>query len=230
MTDTTVSESPSSGVAVGKTDEQKRGITKTVIFIVILMVVFVGLFFNKMLQPRVMNEIELRANGAIVFDNPRIIKDFELVDHNGKPFTLANLQSKWTIMFFGFTHCPDICPTTMAKLAQVYNKLDSDIAKQTQVVLVSVDPARDTPDNMQTYTTHFHNDFLGVSGNFLQTMQLTQNLNVAFRKVPLGDDYTVDHTGNLVIINPNGHYHAFIKPPFELARLTTVYQSIVSVF
>jgi len=211
-----------------KTPQQKSGIKKTVIFIVILMTVFVSLFFNKMLQPRVMNDVELRANGAIVFDNPRIIKAFSLLDHNNQAFTLNAVQDTWTIMFFGFTHCPDICPVTMAKLAEVYKKLDADIAKQTQVVMVSVDPARDTPEKLAQYVPYFHPEFVGVGGDFLQTMQLTQNLNVAFHKVLMGeDDYTVDHTGNIVIINPQGHYHAFIKPPFELARLITVFQSIV---
>jgi len=213
-----------------KTPTQKRGIAKTVALIVALMALFVAGFFHKMLQPRVMSEMELRVNGAVVFDNPRIIKEFSLTDQKGNAFKLDNITGKWTIMFFGFTHCPDICPVTMAKLAQVYEKLDSRIAEQTQVVLVSVDPARDTPEKLTPYVAHFHEDFIGVSGDFLQTMQLTQNLNVAFRKVMLDNDYTVDHTGNIVIINPKGHYHAFIKPPFELARMITVYQSIVTTF
>ncbi|SMF55850.1 protein SCO1/2 [Alteromonadaceae bacterium Bs31] len=213
-----------------KTEKQKRGVLKTVVLLVLLMTLFVAGFFNKILQPRVMSDIELRANGAIVFENPRIIKEFSLVDHKGKPFSLDSLQDKWTIMFFGFTHCPDICPNTLAKLAQVYNNLNEDIAAKTQVVLISVDPARDTPQKLADYVPFFHQDFLGVSGEFLQTMQLTQNLNVAFRKIQQGDNYTVDHTANLVIINPRGHYHAFVKPPFELARLTTVFQSIVKSF
>ncbi|TVZ41764.1 protein SCO1/2 [Alteromonadaceae bacterium 2753L.S.0a.02] len=213
-----------------KTEHQRKGIRKTVIFLVVLMAVFVVGFFHKMLQPRVMSPIEMRTNGGIVFENPRIIKDFKLTTHTGESFTRENLKGKWTIMFFGFTHCPDICPTTLSKLAQVYKQLDGDIAKQTQVVLVSVDPARDTPEKLAEYVTFFHKDFIGVSGDFLQTMQLTQNLNVAFQKVVQGDDYTVDHTGNLIVINPKGDYHAFIKPPFELARLTTVYQSMVQSF
>lgn len=215
-------------LATEKTPSQRRGIVKTVTVLVMLMLVFVGGFFYKIVQPRVMSPIELRANGAIVFDNPRIIEPFSLIDHNGKSFNLNNLENQWTLMFFGFTHCPDICPVTLAKLAQVYKKLNSDIAARTQVVLVSVDPARDTAENMAQYVTHFNPDFIGVTGDFLQIMQLTQNLNVAFRKVVLDDDYTVDHTGNIVVVNPQGHYHAFIKPPFELARLISVYQSMVT--
>lgn len=214
----------------GKTRDQRRGIIKTVAVLVILMLVFVGGFFYKIVQPRVMSPIEMRVNGAIVFDNPRIIEPFSLIDHHGNGFNLDNLEGQWTLMFFGFTHCPDICPVTLAKLAEVYKKLNSDIAEHTQVVLVSVDPARDTPEKLAQYVTYFNSDFIGVTGEFLQIMQFTQNVNVAFRKVMLGEDYTVDHTGNIVVVNPNGHYHAFIKPPFELARLISVYQSMVSQF
>jgi len=210
-----------------KTPAQKRGIRNTVVLLLLLMIVFVSGFFNKMLQPRVMSDIELRANGAVIFDNPRIIEDFSLTDQNGEPFTLESLKGQWSILFFGFTHCPDICPTTMAKLSQVYKNLDTDIAEQTQVVLVSVDPARDSPQKLADYVPFFNEEFVGVTGDFLQIMQLTQNLNVAFRKVMLENDYTIDHSANLAIINPKGHYHGFIKPPFELARLTTVWQSIV---
>ena len=153
-----------------------------------------------------------------------------MVDHQGRPFSLENLKGKWTLIYFGFTHCPDICPTTLAKLSQVVKQLDSDVADQTQVLMVSVDPARDTPEKLAEYVPYFHPDFVGVTGEFVQTMSLAQNVNVAFNKVMLDDDYTVDHTGNIVLINPYGHYHGFFRPPFELAKLKTTFQSIVKSF
>ena len=171
------------------------------------------------------------ANGAIVFDKPRIIKPFELIDQNAQSFNLDQLTGKWTLMFFGFTSCPDICPATMAQLSQLYKKLDNDIAEQTQVILVSVDPVRDTPELLKTYVSHFQEGFVGLTGEFLNVKRLSDNLNVAFNKVTLdGDDYTIDHSGNIVLINPYGHYHGFFKPPFELARLKLTYQSVVSSF
>ncbi len=209
-------------------ERQQKGIWITVGSILCVIVLFMSMFLHKILSPRIMTVDELRVNRAIVFENPRIIKEFSLLDQHGEVFDLARIQGKWSLVYFGFTHCPDICPTTLAKLAKVVNLLDEDIREQTQVLLVSVDPARDTPEKLVEYMSYFNEDFVGVTGEFLNIIGLTQNLNVAFNKVMLDEgDYTVDHTGNLVLINPNGHYHGFFKPPFELSTLKTTYQSIV---
>lgn len=210
--------------------QQKKAIWITVVSCVAVMAVILALFLHKMFSPRIMSADELRLNGAIVFDKPRIINEFQLIDHKAQPFTLENLKGKWTLVYFGFTHCPDICPTTLAKLSQVVKQLDDDIASETQVLMISVDPARDTPEKLEEYVPYFHPDFIGVTGDFVQTMSLAQNVNVAFNKVMLDDDYTVDHTGNIVLINPYGHYHGFFRPPFELAKLKTTFQSIVKSF
>lgn len=208
---------------------QKKGIIKTIIVLLVIMAVFFSLFLHKLFSPRVMSPEELQINGAIVFDSPRIIKPFELQSHDGKVFTNENLTGHWTLMFFGFTHCPDICPTTLAKLAQVYKQLDKDVQRQTQIVMVSVDPARDSVEKLAEYVPYFQPEFVGVTGEFTEILTFSRNVNVVFNKVKLeGDDYTVDHSGNIVLINPDGHYHGFLKPPFELARLKTTYSSIVS--
>ncbi len=209
---------------------QRRGIWLTVISIFAVISLFMAMFLHKILSPRLMSVEELRLNRAITFDTPRLIEDFSLLDHRGDAFTLDNLTGKWSLIYFGFTHCPDICPMALAKLAQVVQTLDSDIAAQTQVLLISVDPARDTPAALARYVGHFDPEFIGVTGEFLDIMRLTRNVNVAFNKVMLDNDYTVDHSGHLVLVNPNGHYHGFFKPPFELATLKTTYQSIVAQF
>lgn len=210
--------------------QQRRNILRTVWFLLAFILVVVALFLHKFLSPRVMSPQELAANGALVFDKPRIIPPFELVDQNGKPFTLDRLQGKWTIVFFGFTSCPDICPATLATLSQWYKKLDSDIQAQTQVVMVTVDPARDTPEKLAAYMSHFDPAFVGVTGEFLPIKTLTDQLNVAFNKVTLESDYTVDHSAHLVLINPYGHYHGIFKPHFQLGQLKSTYQSIVTSF
>lgn len=194
------------------------------------MALFLGLTLNKLLSPRVLSEQELAANGAIAFAKPRIIKPFELVTHRGEAFTLEDLQGQWTLVFFGFATCPDICPITLASLSRLQKALDENIAEQTQVLLVTVDPARDTPELLGPYVEHFNEEFTGVTGEFLQIKQLADNLNVAFNKVVTGEDYTVDHSANIVLINPYGHYAGFFRPPFELARLKLTYQSIVTAF
>lgn len=217
--------------APGPDSFQHRRILFTVGGLLVFIALVVMLFLNKFLSPRVMSPQELAVNGAVVFEKPRIIPPFELADHRGKAFTLERLQGKWTVIFFGFTTCPDICPTTLATLSQWYKKLDDDIRAETQVVMLSVDPGRDTPDKLAAYMSHFEENFVGVTGEFLPIKTLSDQLNVAFNKVMLGEsDYTVDHSSHLVLINPYGHYHGIFKAPFQLGQLKTTYQSIVSQF
>ncbi|MCP8900568.1 SCO family protein [Gilvimarinus xylanilyticus] len=208
----------------------RRGIIITVLCCVAFMSLVVAGVVHKLLSPRVMTQSELQLNGAIVFDKPRRFEDFELLDQNGEPFTKDDLTGQWSLLFFGFTHCPDICPTTMADMARLKQNLPADIAEQTQGVLVSLDPARDTPELLNDYVAYFDPEFVGVTGDFLQIRRFANQVNVAFTKVTQGDDYTVDHSGNIVIINPYGDYHGFFKPPFELAKLKATYSSIVTQF
>lgn len=212
------------------TPDQKKRIHRTILIIAAVVALFFGLFLNKLYTPLVLTQAELSANGAVEFDNPRIIEPFELVNHQGEPFTLEDLEGQWTLMYFGFATCPDICPMTLSQLAQMMDGLTNRIAANTQVVLVSVDPARDTPEVLKEYMAHFNPDFIGVTGEFLPIKRLADNLNVAFNRVVTGDDYTVDHTGNIVLINPYGHYHGILRPPFELSRMKLTYQSIVTAF
>ncbi len=210
--------------------QTRRGIRFTVIGCIVFMVVLLTLLINKLTTPRIMSADELRLNGAIVFDTPRRFDDFTLLNHKGEPFTRDDFVGQWSLVFFGFTHCPDICPTTMAELDRLVGKLPDDIAQQTQVVLVSLDPARDTPEVLSEYVGYFDPEFIGVTGDFLTLRRFANQVNVAFNKVTIGDDYTVDHSGNIVLINPRGDYHGFFKPPFELAKLKATYSSIQQSF
>ncbi len=209
---------------------QKRGITYTVVAIAVFVVVVMGLFLNKITTPRVLSPIELRVNGTFVFDQPRIFKDFSLLDHQGEPFSLENFKGKWSLVFFGFTACPDVCPATLSMMKQVKSQLDDDIEEQVQFVLVSVDPARDTVEQLSQYMPYFDPEFIGLTGEFLEIKRLANQMNMAFVKVPQGESYTIDHTANIALVNPYGHYHGFIKPPLDNARIKLTLQSIVSRF
>lgn len=219
---------------MNQTQQDKR-IWLTVTCVVILTCLVLAAFLHKILSPRTMSVDELRINGAVVFDKPRIIKEFMLVDHNGKPFDLSRLTGHWTLVYFGFSHCPDICPTTLADVNRMLVYLNAELSEKTEVVLVTVDPARDTIDILSQYVPFFNETFIGVTGEPLAIRSLADNLNVAFNKVALnGKDiqagYTVDHTGHLILINPKGHYHGFFKPPFEPAKLKKTYQTIVTMW
>lgn len=206
---------------------QKKGIRNTIIVLLSIICAILVLFTNKMLSPRIMSDEELRINGVVVFDSPRIIAPFGLVTHKGETFANSEIEGKWSLAFFGFTHCPDICPTTLATLAQVYKRLDSEIAERTQVLMVTLDPERDTVDTLAEYVPFFNEAFVGLTGESAVINALAENLYIAHMKVDTDDGYTVDHSANVVLIDPQGHYYGFFKPPLELARIKTALSSII---
>lgn len=208
--------------------EQRSNIAKTVLFLCLIMALLVFGVVYRIMQPAVLSQAQLRATGTFIFDQPRVIKAFSLIDHKGQVFDKERLKGKWTLMFFGFTACPDICPTTMVELKKLADSLaGTDAGKDLQVVFVSVDPARDTVPVLAEYVPYFHPDFIGVTGEFLDLHRFATNVNVAFNKVPGGgENYTMDHSANIIIVNPMGDYHGFFKPPFDPERMKINYRSI----
>ena len=207
--------------------DQRLGVRNTVIIILAFIVLVVWGFVWRINQPVIMSNEELRINGAVVLNTPRIFSDFELVDHRGEVFNQEHLQDVWTIVFFGFTHCPDICPTTLAILNDTYSKLKERERERMQIVMISIDPERDTVEKLAEYVPYFNNEFIGVTGNKHLIKRLTAELNVAYNKVPLdSDDYTVDHSTQLILINPKGHYHGFFKAPHSEIMLRSTWRSI----
>ena len=207
--------------------DQRLGVRNTVIIILAFIVLVVWGFIWRINQPVIMSNEELRINGAVVLTTPRIFSDFELIDHRGEVFNQEHLQDVWTIVFFGFTHCPDICPTTLAILNDTYSKLKDRERERMQIVMISIDPERDTEEKLAEYVPYFNDEFIGVTGNKHLIKRLTAELNVAYNQVPLDtDDYTVDHSTQLVLINPKGHYHGFFKAPHSEIMLRSTWRSI----
>jgi protein SCO1/2 len=205
---------------------QSRNIKLTVVALLAVIALIVAGFVHRISLPRVMTTSEMKLNGLYVLDTPRDMGKFSLVDHHGKPFNPARFKDRWSLVFFGFTFCPDICPTTMAFLNDFMASLEGTEAQETQVVMVSVDPARDTVEQLATYVPYFNPDFIGVTGEFLEIHRFATALNTPFRKVVgEGDEYQVDHSANVVLINPRGHYHGFFKAPFDLAKMKLTYRS-----
>ena len=207
--------------------DQRLGVRNTFIIILAFILMVVWGFVWRINQPVIMSNEELRINGAVVLNTPRIFSDFELVDHRGEIFSQEHLQDVWTIVFFGFTHCPDICPTTLAILNDTYSKLKDRERERMQIVMISIDPERDTEEKLAEYVPYFNDEFIGVTGNKHLIRRLTAELNVAYNQVPLDTgDYTVDHSTQLVLINPKGHYHGFFKAPHSEIMLRSTWRSI----
>ena len=192
--------------------------------------VVLGMFVYTRLQEPVLSDAQLRDRGVLVLPTPREIAPFSLTDHRGRPFGVDDLTGHWSFLFFGFTNCPDICPTSMAVLAQAERRLQEEhpqLANEFQGILVSVDPERDDQQTLANYVEAFSPDFLGVRGELAATAAFTTQVNVAFAKVPAGDGgYQVDHSANIVIINPRGHYHGFVKMPHDADTIVETFRSL----
>ena len=145
------------------------------------------------------------------------LPEFELVDHQGNAFSASDFRSHWNLVFFGFTHCPDICPLTLQVLANARQKLVDDGAKTLpRIVLVSVDPERDTPQILQQYVAHFGTDVLGITGDLTEIHKLTKGLGIYFEKSNRdGDNYSVDHSAVVVVIDPNAEFRAVFSAPHK---------------
>ena len=208
------------------TEARRRGVRLTVLMVLAFIAVVVTSFVYRVGEPRVMSVAETRANGLFLFDTPRDLGDFTLIDHRGETFSQVALQEKWTLIFFGFTHCPDICPTTLAELAELKSQLLGTEAEAVQVVMVSVDPARDTTLRMAQYVPYFHPDFLGVTGEFGSILSFAQRLNAPFRKVTDADGaYQMEHSANVMLVNPRGDYHGFFRAPLDIPKMRVTLRS-----
>ena len=158
----------------------------------------------------VLQKPPLELQTTQLFPTPRAVIPFSMTDHKGNVFTQENVKGKWSILFAGYTSCPDICPTTMGKLSNAYSKL-SKIAPL-QIVLVSVDPQRDTQAKLNAYIEFFHPEFIAVRADHKQLIPITRNLGMAYSMVGEGENYLVDHSASLVLISPKGERFAMIKP------------------
>ena len=204
----------------------QKGVRWTIAGVLLFMTVVVTSFIHRVGEPRIMSLAETRANGLFLFDTPRDPGEFSLIDHHGSPFTREDLIDQWTLIFFGFTHCPDICPTTMAELAELKAQLVGTEASDARVVMLSVDPARDTPEHLAQYVPYFHADFIGVTGDFTDILSFAQRLNAPFRKVSEPDGaYQMEHSANVMLMNPRGDYHGFFRAPLDIPKMRVTLRS-----
>ncbi len=148
-------------------------------------------------------------------------RGFNLPDFDGKPRQLSDFAGKLTVVFFGYTQCPDACPTTMAELSGILKTLGPD-ASRVQVVFITVDPSRDTPALLKNYVTNFRPDFLALRGDEAQTRQIIRDFKLVVEKVPgkTPDSYTIDHTAGTYIFDPQGHIRLFASQTLDPALLT----------
>ena len=212
-----------------------NGVRATVLGCLAFVAIVLGMFFYNMTRERGLNDEQLHSLGAILLPTPRALSPFVLHDGNGQAFGNAQLENHWSLLYFGYTNCPDACPTTLRDLAAAKSEIDKQlrnrhVAASLQIVFVSVDPERDTPARLKDYVNYFNRDFVGVTASREELAVLATQLNVAFGKVPGNSPgtYVMDHTTNLVLTNPHGHYQGFLRPPFSVTRVAPALAAIAA--
>jgi len=163
---------------------------------------------------------------------PALIKD------NGETFSVEDLTGHWSLFFFGYTHCPDICPVTMGVVSQAKKIATENNHMFPEVVFVSVDPERDTVEMLTDYVRYFDKDFVGVTGDANLIKALTLQMSVVYMIIPAdidagaepkdGSKYTVDHSSALLLLNPEGKLVAFFNPPHDAKTILKDFQTVVN--
>jgi protein SCO1 len=175
---------------------------------------------NFVFEPDRMPGIQV-ASGTLL-PSPRPIPEFTLQGSDGQAFTRERFEGRWSVIFVGFTHCPDICPNTMALLKSVHGKL-SESGQALQVLLLSVDPERDSPDALKRYVTTFDPSFLGATGPATELDKLGAAMGFVYMKSPgaTPESYSVDHSSALILVNPQAQVAGYFTPPLRLEPLVT---------
>lgn len=177
----------------------------------------------------------IKDDGAFIFPEPINVTDVPFLNEEGQTVSKKNNVGKWSFLFFGYTYCPDICPTTLSVMQQMWIKLDPKMQSQTQVVLVSVDVARDTPEQLKTYMDYFDPDFTAFTGKPASLRSFAAQLNAVYAKVERKNangeidselGYLMDHSANITILDPNGNYFGFIRPPFNPKKMLKIVTAV----
>ncbi|QZP34564.1 SCO family protein [Pseudomonas sp. DR48] len=195
---------------------------KTVFILVALIALVLGLTINKVLSGKGQGDpTALIDAGIILLPQSRNLPNVTMTDEDGKPVTVNELKDKWSLLFFGYTFCPDICPTTLAQLRQIKSELPPEAVAKLQIILVSVDPNRDTPKQLKQYLGYFDPQFKGLTASSVDDIQKLANA-VSIPFIPADTskpNYTVDHSGNLAVIGPDGTQRGFIRAPLNNTKL-----------
>ncbi|HZX80518.1 MAG TPA: SCO family protein [Lysobacter sp.] len=156
-----------------------------------------------------------------LIDPPRRVEPFTLRQSDGTQLVPGELRGHWTAVFLGFTHCPDVCPTTLGELSKAQKQWEAlPDSTRPRILFVSVDPDRDTPDRVGEYAHAFHRDTLAATADIPTLERFVRSIGLVFAKVPSHDDaapdaYSIEHSGALVVLDPQGRMAGLVQPPFD---------------
>lgn len=162
-----------------------------------------------------------KLENAVLYQTPRAVPAFHLEQANGKPLTADNWRGHWNVLFFGYTHCPDVCPTTLAIFKQARKGLvRRGLGEPVRFDFISVDPQRDTPDILANYVAQFDPDFIAATGSDAQLTALTRSLGIFYaRTTNAAGAIEVDHSSSALIVDPQGRLIGMFRPPFQATQI-----------
>jgi protein SCO1/2 len=178
------------------------------------------------------HEVKIQIEGVYLPQATKMVP-FKLTDNRGNLFTQENLKGHWTMLFFGFTHCGFVCPSTLAELNKMHHQLQKELPLKAvpQIVFISVDPQRDTLKRLNEYVTAFNVAFIGLRGSELATEKLENQLHIMAAKSEMQgkNNYTLDHTAEILLINPQAEIQAYLSYPHQATQMIRDYKKILSV-
>lgn len=210
----------------------KKGIFLTVIGLLAVGALFTGIFISQHLYgPKKINIADFHGT---YLEKPRTVNQFTLTGMDEKAFDNTSLEGRWTMVFFGFTSCGYLCPTTMAELGKMYRLLEENGVKNLpRVVMISIDPERDSTDKLTHYVTAFHPSFYGARGEDSSIKAMTREMGIAYTKVMNKEgteqkNYDIQHSGAVMLFNPKGELNAFFTTPHHADLLVKDYMLLQS--
>ncbi len=184
---------------------------------VLVLLAVAGALSWRWLRPAQLPHFVEVGTGAYVLPKPDTLADFRLVKHDDTVFDNQALKGRWTFLIFGYTFCPDFCPTTLVEFAQIHRQLAQRAqgTRDVQFVMVSVDPERDTPQLLGRYVPQFNREFVGVTGDPAVIKRLADSVGAVYAKVPgsSGSNYLIDHSTAVLLINPDGKLQGVFAAP-----------------
>jgi protein SCO1/2 len=196
--------------------------TQITVFVLVAIVALVlGLTVNKVLSGKGQGDPTVLLDaGIVLLPQSRTLPELSLTSQEGQTVAVDQLKGQWSLLFFGYTFCPDICPATLAQLRQLQGLLPEATRAKLRIVLVTVDPQRDTPEQLKKYLDYFAAGFIGLTGEEATLQKLANAVSIPYIPADTSkENYTVDHSGNLVIIGPDGTQRGFIRAPINNAKL-----------
>jgi protein SCO1/2 len=211
---------------------QKNNVKKTVAVLLVFIALITGVYVAQQYPSK--KKIDLSEFNGTLLKKPREINQFSLTGTDNQVFSNESLKGKWTLFFFGFTNCGFVCPTAMAELAKMYRILEeSQVSPLPRVVLISIDPERDNQDKLKSYVKAFHKQFYGARGAEEVVREMTKEMGIAYAKIALpgsaeGENYDMQHSGAIMLFNPQGELAAFFTTPHQATLLAKDYSLLVT--